>query len=114
MKPVALYYLALLDDIRAVARGLGYAVGLHGSLQRDFDLIACPWTADARPAEELVDAVARLVKGDWHPGTVTEKPHGRRAWTIHIGWHDALRTTTLIDLSVMPLKAGADAPTDEG
>ncbi len=103
MKPVALYYLALLDDMRACAASLGYALGLHGSMQRDFDLIACPWTEGARPHNELMDALARLVKGNWHPSCVDEKPHGRRAWAIHIGWHDELKTTTIIDISIMPL-----------
>lgn len=112
MKPVALYYLGLLDDIRACARGLGYAVGLHGTMQRDFDLIACPWSEDARPAEELVTAIASLVGGDVHLPHVEEKPHGRRAWLIRLN-NDvpAQRAfsislgTAIIDLSVMPLKA---------
>lgn len=36
-----------VPDLRTIwrlAREVGYAVGLHGSLRRDVDLIAAPWT----------------------------------------------------------------------
>ena len=106
MKPVALYYLALLDEIRACARGLGYAVGLHGSLSRDFDLIACPWTKEAVAGDVLVEAIARLVGGASRMEHVAQKPHGRKAWVIWLHDDEARRikgTTPYIDLSVMPL-----------
>lgn len=106
MKPIALYYLGVLDTIRAVARGMGYAVGLHGSLQRDFDLIAVPWSDDAKPAEELVEAIRVAVNGACAPieTSFCKKPHGRRAWSIYFTDDDARRqsTTPIIDLSVMP------------
>lgn len=108
MKPVALYYLALLDDIRAAARALGYAIGLHGSMQRDFDLIACPWRDDAKPAEELVEAIRVLVGGNCMLNNPAVKPHGRRAWSIHLIDYEKQEQfgvtlgTAIIDLSVMP------------
>lgn len=109
MKPIALYYLSLLDDIRAAARGMGYAVGLHGSLQRDLDLIAVPWRADCKTAEELVQAVTFAVGGFVHMEGVENKPHGRKAWIIRLTDAAAQREhkiplgTAIIDLSVMPL-----------
>jgi hypothetical protein len=107
VKPIALYYLSVLDDIRATARALGYAVGLHGTLNRDLDLIACPWCDDAKPADDLATALAVLVGGKWHATEVSEKPHGRRAYLIRT---DPLyrkpdmteMVVPLIDLSVMP------------
>ena len=33
-----------INRIRKLAREVGYAVCVHGSLKRDFDLIAVPWT----------------------------------------------------------------------
>lgn len=106
MKPIALYYLGVLDLIRDVARGMGYAVGLHGSLQRDFDLIACPWCEEAKSAEELVEAIRCAIGGACAPieTSFNEKPHGRRAWTIYFTGKAAQEqsTTPIIDLSVMP------------
>lgn len=108
MKPAALYYLALLDDVRACARGLGYAIGLHGSLTNDFDLIAVPWVPEAKSAEELADAIATLVKGH-REQRHADKPHGRKAWLIRLVDYDTQTAcgvpmgTARIDLSVMPL-----------
>jgi hypothetical protein len=116
VEQIAIYYLSLLDDIRKAARELGYAIAIHGSLSRDFDLIAAPWTFQARPALELVEAVRAAVNGhilpDGTPGgrwdaqqgkyvsaTVKNpehKPHGRLAWCIQLG------AGAYLDLSIMP------------
>lgn len=44
------FYLWELAGIVAVARELGYALAVHGSLARDLDIIACPWTETATSA----------------------------------------------------------------
>lgn len=89
--------------VRAVARYHGYAVGVHGTLARDIDLIAVPWTDEAVAAELLADAIAGAVVGlilqpadDEVRGSPTLKPHRRLAWSIYgvLG--------TYIDLSIMP------------
>jgi hypothetical protein len=96
-------YAIRLPIIRAVARRFGYAIGLHGSGQRDLDLIAAPWVETAHTAEELVEAVSLAVQGvvvDF-PGmekNPSRRPHGRLAWSIQIG------AGRYIDLSVMPLR----------
>lgn len=102
-------YVALIEPIRKVGRQFGYAIAVHGTLARDIDLVAIPWTEEAVDAEILVEAVAALVKA--HEGgsfgfidkdCPRAKPHGRRAWSIH-GW------AFYIDLSVMPREvAGID------
>lgn len=90
------YAAALYPDLAKLARGFGYALAVHGSLQRDFDLVAIPWTEDPADPEEVLAAITdqfaiRLLGG------ATGKPHGRRAWTISIG-HGACA----LDLSFMP------------
>ncbi|MCD0167003.1 hypothetical protein [Deinococcus sp. 12RED42] len=80
----------------------GYTLAVHGSLERDLDLIACPWTEDAVSPDDLVSVLidqGRLKqRGPW-----VDKPHGRRGLTLRSGT-DAW--TKHIDLSVMPrLKA---------
>lgn len=99
-----LKYEQLFPNIVAAAKAAGYAIALHGSLRRDCDLIACPWTAEASDAETLVKAIACMVGGvicDPHQPAemqtdATPKPHGRRAWSIQIGGG------AYVDLSVMP------------
>lgn len=98
---VAIYYLGLLPAIRETARLCGYAVGLHGSMTRDFDLIAAPWTEDARAPRDLAEAIREAVHGTLAPRSdggewPRQKPHGRLCWSIQIGGG------AYIDLSVMP------------
>ena len=97
-------YAQLLPRIRAAGKPLGYAIAIHGSMERDLDLLAVPWVDCAAPAEELVqaiaDAVSGYVIGDVDArGTIdhpTQQPHGRQSWNICWGGRP------FIDLSVMP------------
>jgi|SRR6185437_1889188 len=96
-------YNELINPIRAVAKKFGYAVGLHGSLARDIDLIAVPWTEDAVEAELLAIGIQNIVKAfnknSWTKiirPQENEKPHGRQCWSIFV------TGSTYIDLSVMP------------
>lgn len=110
MKPPvpAPFYACLYPGLCEVARANGYALTIHGSMTRDLDLVAIPWTAEAVDAEALVLALkthvgAMVIPGflddpqafDWTKDP-TEKPHGRLAWNLyfHLGCQ--------IDLSVMP------------
>ena len=99
-------YAQILPRIRVAAKGLGYAIAIHGTLTRDLDLLAVPWTEEAAEPKALVkmiaDTVGGYVIGDRvdergyisdHP---TDQPHGRMSWNICWGGK------VFIDLSVMP------------
>jgi len=102
------YNRALLDVIlpamRRTAKDHGYAITVHGSLNRDIDLVAIPWREHAVCSpEELVTWLVGAIAGitgrcnfmkDW-----SEKPHGRRATTL-LAWCGD--NSAHIDLSVMP------------
>ncbi len=84
---------------RAVAKREGYALGVHGSMARDLDLIAAPWTEKACDADELIEHLCRaldatLFETDQKP---EHKPHGRKAWSLHL-----LGLGLYLDVSVMP------------
>jgi hypothetical protein len=92
---------ATLPAIREVAQFNGYAVAVHGSLKRDIDLIAVPWTDQAIEPAELVRAIKGAISGVLGNclsiGEPSAKPHGRIAYTlVHPGFAGE------IDLSVMP------------
>lgn len=98
-------YAQLLPRIRKAAKGLGYALAIHGTMARDLDIIAVPWTDEAVSAEDLVKTIAEAVDGyvigdTMHRGGVdeppTKQPHGRLSWNICWGGRP------FIDLSVMP------------
>lgn len=97
-----------------MAKKFGYAIGVHGSLARDIDLIAAPWTENAVEPELLAAAIANLARAfnesGWTkvfgPGDADDKikPHGRLCWSIH------LEGGSYIDLSVMPRIIVAEPP----
>jgi len=94
----------IITPLREVARRHGYALGIHGSLSYDIDLIACPWRAGCTSPESLAEAIrnaAEAICGMAEPlnsknGEPTKKPHGRLAWSFDISGGP------YIDLSVMP------------
>lgn len=90
-------YQQHIEAIRIAGRALGYAIGVHGSIDRDIDLIAAPWVDDAADPMILVEAIRRIVRGLIHTAEPEKKPHGRLAWSIHV--HD-----TYFDLSVLARK----------
>lgn len=88
-----------LPDFRViwgVAREHGYAVGLHGSMKRDCDLIAVPWVEGASEADALVLGLTLALNAEM-VGEPQDKPHGRIAVSLQVdGW------VKLIDLSIIP------------
>lgn len=106
-------YNLTIDAVRDAAREKGYALAVHGSLNRDIDLLAVPWTEEASSAEEVAEAI-RAAAEKTSPGRMAfvatndpcprVKPHGRLAWSIHLGGGP------FIDLSVMPRDGGRRVP----
>jgi hypothetical protein len=94
-----------VPDLRLIwklGREVGYAIGVHGSLKRDFDLIAAPWTPEAVGNHDLIVHLCAGLKAT-RVGGPEYKPHGRVAVTIQIdGWFKP------IDLSILPTR-GATA-----
>ena len=97
-------YTEVIGSLRIASRDKGYAIASHGSLRRDIDLIAVPWTDNACDPNELVKHLALVIGAsievtDLESGAlkVTDKPHGRMGVRLHPG-----ETGVYIDLSIMP------------
>ncbi len=56
------FYASLYAPLCEIARGLGYALAIHGSIVSDLDLIAVPWTNEATSAEDLMVAIKAKLK----------------------------------------------------
>ncbi|CAG4885327.1 protein of unknown function [Georgfuchsia toluolica] len=98
------FYRSVLPAIREAARELGYAIGLHGSMTRDLDLIAVPWVEGHATKDQLAHAIAYVACGISREGNYdwTVKPAGRVAVSIPICWTaDNRPSAGHIDLSVM-------------
>lgn len=107
-------YELLIGPIRERARELGYAIAVHGTLIRDIDLIAVPWTLDAVSASVLAQAIKLVIEkvnGCAYMGYTIDKPaefsmagcpgrkpHGRLCWTFTLQRQQG----PYIDLSVTP------------
>jgi hypothetical protein len=90
-------YARILPDIRQAARKRGYAIGVHGSMMRDLDLIAVPWKTRTSSQKALIKAIQLAVSHCYEKEpTIIKRPHGRTAYILKIG------RKAYIDLSVMP------------
>jgi len=102
------YAAALYPELATLARQHGYALAVHGSLRRDFDLVAIPW-ADSPSEPEIV---LKSITGKFAIrllGDATEKPHGRKAWTVSIGHGECA-----LDISFMPILTATRGDNVEG
>ena len=109
------YVEFLVPALREIARRRGYALTMHGSFERDIDLVACPWTDQATAPDGLVADFFRACEivcgfatwpGNWTEGKFDppsgslpnpeRKPHGRLGYSI------LLPAGPYLDISVMP------------
>ena len=104
-------YVALYPMLQQVAKRHGYALAVHGSLHRDFDLIAVPWVEEASSALTLIRALKKATRTVTHHEDFdhlvkdckpNQKPHGRVAYSLHVtnsGMYGGY-----LDISVMSLR----------
>lgn len=85
----AVFYASMWEDFRKAALDCGWALGLHGSLANDMDIMAMPWTQNANSAEEMVKAIEGcLTIPDkalhFETKKSIDKPNNRTVFTVHI------------------------------
>lgn len=100
MKPAnyaPVYAAAMYPELAGIAREHGYALAVHGSLARDFDLIAIPWVEEPQAPQALLDAISGQFAAKLVGGPPSVKAHGRVAYTLSIGFGECF-----LDLSFMP------------
>lgn len=92
-------YAWMIPYLSRIGRQHGYAMAFHGTMSRDMDVVAVPWVETSNPPEELLKAICELTHGTLQPDDAnTDRPHGRKAYTITFAgaWH-------FLDISIMPL-----------
>src|SRR5437868_3696618 len=105
------FYEQILPRLRDTAKINGYALGVHGSMTRDFDLIAVPWVAMCSNKDELAREIQKtacgfsMAKYSWE-----QKPHSRIATSFPVCFidytslKDERKGLGHIDLSVVEFK----------
>lgn len=91
-------YACMYKGLAELSREHGYALAAHGSMARDFDVVAIPWVDHPDPAESLIDAILDKYALN-QIGEPEMKNHGRKCWTLSLGFGD-----TFLDFSIMPFE----------
>ena len=92
-KPIhvkAAMYALFFYDLKKIAKKHGYNLVLHGSLNRDIDLIAIPWIDNPKPEQNMIKAFQKYLTG-W----VTVQPDGK----VHFGILPGNRHSYIIELN---------------
>lgn len=91
------YYACLWLAMTKTANRCGYALALHGSMNRDMDVVAIPWVDDCDTGWQLVYKLSKKHGLLIDKPIKKKKPHGRIAYALLFPGSSAY-----IDLSIMP------------
>lgn len=98
-------YARVFTQARIVAWQYGYACLAHGSFTRDLDLLLVPWTEHAtREMDSFIKHLASVTGLKLHQAPASDKPHGRKAWTLLFPGFEDVRW---VDVSALPLQQPA-------
>jgi hypothetical protein len=93
------YAAGLYPKLAELFKEHGYALGVHGSVGSDFDLIAVPWVEEAGdPSDVIIECIAKF-SFDKIPDQMKASPraHGRCAYKLHLSFGDCA-----LDISFTP------------
>lgn len=91
------YAAAMYPELAGIFHAHGYALAVHGSLARDFDLIAVPWVEQVSDVETVFKAIESVFAVNILRDGGTAKNHGRHAYTLSVGFGQCA-----VDLSFLP------------
>jgi hypothetical protein len=104
-------YSFFYDRLKEIARSHGYNLVVHGSMNRDLDLIALPWSKPLSDPEIMISEMASYLGGEVLNQTTKQLncfPHGRIGYVIELArqilWTGERVTDKqyYLDISVMP------------
>lgn len=114
VKPKPHFYAVCLQPLQDIAKEMGYNLVVHGSMNRDMDLIAIPWVSEPKPEVELIKAFDMHLRGTCYDDGCEERgykfsvlPGGRRNYVIDLNrggnWNNYTDEQWYLDISVTPL-----------
>jgi hypothetical protein len=80
------YAAAMYPGLAEIFHRHGYALAVHGSLARDFDLIAVPWAGSVSHIATVLAEVTSVYAVHILDDKPTAKNHGRLAYTMSVGF----------------------------
>ena len=97
-------YCGLYPELAEIARKHGYALAIHGSLARDFDLICIPWVAEPSEPIDVIDEICSTFAIQL-TSKVKVMEHNRISYILAVSFGDCY-----LDLSFMPCVTPIDRP----
>src|SRR5687768_18406591 len=80
-------YAYYFEALKTIALKYGYNLVLHGSLNRDLDLIAIPWVENLGDVDLMIKEFAKELGGEIMNQSEASKrcfPHGRLSYVINL------------------------------
>lgn len=105
------FYAYVFEDLKKIAKKNGYNLALHGSMSRDLDLIAVPWTNDPTGELKLIQEFELFLTG-YYSDQIEHYlygmlPGGRHSYVIQLNrggaWNNYDDKQYYLDISVTPL-----------
>ena len=102
------FYALSYHNLKTIAQNCGYNLVLHGSLNRDMDLIAIPWVEAVTHVDTMIKLFADYLGGSIMEQSEKSKycfPHGRMSYIINLNRtrdKDGNDKQYYLDISVMP------------
>ena len=104
------FYAFIYEQIKDIAKDYGYNLVLHGSMNRDLDLIAIPWIDNPKPELELVHRIDYVIneipRNAEHNYQFSVLPGGRNSYVINIcrggEWNKYQDANYYLDISFTP------------
>ena len=76
-----IYAACVYPELAGICRKAGYALAVHGSLARDFDLVAIPWAENVINPELVIKEITKTFSVK-QIGEPERKLHGRLCYTL--------------------------------
>jgi len=91
-------YAYYFEALKEIAKEHGYNLVVHGSMNRDLDLIAIPWVDDPKDEMEMINAMSQYMNG-WTSDSKSiflnnVLPGGRNAYVIQLNRGGYMNTGT--------------------
>lgn len=90
------YAAGMYPELAKMFQEHGYALAVHGSMARDFDLIAVPWVSRPKSHKTVIKAIEKRWAIEF-PITSKKMKHGRIAYNVSVSFG-----TCYLDISFFP------------
>ena len=103
-------YAIYFQGLKEIARSHGYNLLVHGSMNRDLDLVAVPWKDEVSPEIDLINALTKhlvgVIAAPGHEDSIymhSYQPGGRSNYIINLFRYGKPDPQYYLDISVTPL-----------